>query len=175
MALMDRVSRLIASDIDGLIEQAEKPEAAIEGLVGDIEGSIVALRREMVTAIARQNRLRKQLFEAEESAGAIERKASLALCCGEELRARHLLGRGMATLKARDALEAELADAGRSSARLVAALIRIEDRAQLVRRAHDGLLRRRGRDAGAGGERPRLVHTGCAFDGYTEAVTTLER
>jgi phage shock protein A len=167
----------MTSDIDRLIGEAEEPEAAIEGLMGEIEESIVELRREMVIAVARQNRLRFQLFKAEEDAGRVERQASQAVARGDELRARHILGREMKALTARDALEVELTEAGRASAHLVATLIRMEDQAQLIRRARDVQVRRRrtratpsvGRITEARSERSP------AFDAYAEAVNTLER
>jgi phage shock protein A len=182
---MERVSQLMTSDIGHLLERAEDPGAAIETLIGDLEEAIVDLRREMVTAVARQNRIRTHLFTAEEAAGRIEREASMALACGEELKARHALSRGIRTLTARDELEVELAAAGRTSARLVAALIRIEDRAQLARRKRGEIGRRR-RPGTTGGRRGAPAATravrgplvepaqGRTFDGYVEAVRALE-
>ena len=192
MGVMERVSQLMTSDIGHLLARAEDPQGAIAKLIGDLEESIVDLRREMVTAVARQNRVRKDLFAAEEVAGRIEREVSMALACGEELRARHALSREIGTLRARDELELELAVAGRTSARLVAALIRMEDRTQVARRMQEELGRRRRRAGDAGGPLPATARRGAddtmkairsrlgdpgrrgAFDGYTEAVGVLE-
>ena len=191
MGVMERVSQLMTCDIGHLLARAEDPQGAIEKLIGDLEESIVDLRREMVTAVAHQNQVRKDLFAAEEVAGRIEREASMALAGGEELRARHALSREIGTLRARDELELDLAVAGRTSARLVAALIRMEDRAQVARRMQDELGRRRRRAGDAGGPLPAARrgaddtmkairgHLGDpgrhgAFDGYTEAVGVLE-
>jgi phage shock protein A len=177
MGVMDRASQLMTSDIDRLIGEADEPGAAIERLLGEIEASIVDLRREMVIAVARQNRLRQQLFQAEERAGRVEREASLALARGDELRARHLLGREIGVLKTRDALDVELVEAGTASGRLVAALIRMEDQAQLARRTRSERLRRLRTCATP--EAGRIVRIrsekGTAFDAYAEAVQNLER
>lgn len=180
MGQKNRVSQLMASDIACLLDRAENPELAIEQLIGDLEESIVDLRRETVTAVARQNRLRQRLFAAEEAAGHVEREASLALAHGEELRARHVLSRQIGALKVRDTLEVELVEAGRVSAGLVAALIRMEDRAQLARRKQDELVRQKraaenGPRDGVTAIRMRRVGAvrGHAFDGYAEAVSAL--
>jgi phage shock protein A len=173
---MDRATRVMTSDIHRLIVEAEEPEAAIEGLMAEIDTSIVELRREMVMAIARRNRLRYELLRAEESASQVERQASLALARGNEVRARHLLGREIGALKARDALEVELTEAARATARLVATLIRMEDQAQIARRTRDDVARRR--RAGATpcvGRTARISPGSPAFDAYAEAVRTLER
>ena len=181
MGQKNRVSQGMASDIARLLDRAENPELAIEQLIGDLEESIVDLRRETVTAVARQNRLRRRLFAAEEAAGQVEREASMALARGEELRARHVLSRQIGALKARDTLEVALVEAGRVSARLVAALLRMEDRAQLARRKQDQLVRQK-RAAENGPStvsairiRPAEAARGHAFNGYAEAVSALEQ
>lgn len=182
MGQRSRISQLMASDIARLLDRAEDPELAIGQLIGDLEESIVDLRRETVTAIAHQNRLRRQFFAAEEAASHVEREASIALACGEELRARHVVSRQIGALAARDQLEVEVGEAGRVSAELVAALIRMEDRVQLARRKQDELVRQR-RAAGvvpSPGEavssicsRPAKATLSRAFEGYAEAVDAL--
>jgi phage shock protein A len=182
MGQRSRISQLMASDIARLLDRAEDPELAIGQLIGDLEESIVDLRRETVTAVAHQNRLRRQLFAAEEAAGPVEREASIALACGEELRARHVVSRQIGALATRDRLDVELGEAGRVSAELVAALIRMEDRVQLARRKQAQLVRQR-RAAGAVPSprdvvssirsRPAKATLGRAFEGYAEAVTAL--
>ena len=184
MGQKSRVSHWMASDIACLLDRAENPELAIGQLIGDLEESIVDLRRETVTAVARQNRLRQRFFAAEETARHVEREASMALARGDELRARHVLSRQIGALKARDTLEVELVEAGRISAGLVASLIRMEDRAQLARRKQDELVRQK-RTAEIGPNpadtvsairiRPAEAARGHAFDGYAEAVSALEQ
>jgi phage shock protein A len=164
----------MTSDINYLLDRADDPERAIGQLIGDMEESIVDLRRETVTAVARQNRIRKQLFAAEEAASRIECEATMALARGEELRARQVVGREIAVLKARDAFELDLADANQLSARLVAHLIRMEDRAQAARRKRDEIVRR-GRAVDTGRpDRPDPAPGSGAFEGYAQAVTALE-
>jgi phage shock protein A len=175
MRLLKRLSELMSADLDLLLEQVEDPELTVTQLVFKMEEAIVDLRRETVTAVARQSRLRKQLFAAEEASRGVELQATLALQSGDELRARQIVGRRIGALKQRDALELELAEASGHSARLVAGLIRMEDQAQLARRKRDELVRRR-RTAEAERRSPqRHEHPGSgAFDGYAETVSALE-
>jgi phage shock protein A len=174
MRLLQRISGLMTADIDRLLGQVEDPELTITQLIGDMEESIIDLRRETVTAVACQSRLRKQLFAAEEASKGVELRATLALQRGDELGARQILGRKIGALKTRDDLEVELAEASGRSARLVAGLIQMEDRAQLARRKRDELVRRR-----RGGDTERQSHPhrrpgSGAFDGYAETVSVLE-
>lgn len=175
MGLLERVSLQMSADIDGLLEQVNNKELTIFQLICDMEESIVDLRRETVTAVAHQNRLRKQLFSAEEVARDVEVRASLALNAGDERRARHILGGRIGALKRRDALEMELVVASQRASRLVAALIRMEDRAQLARRTKDDLVRRR--RATVGDEPRHACGTAVgtdAFAAYADTVATLE-
>jgi phage shock protein A len=176
MRLLERISGLMTADIDHLLEQVEDPELAIRQLISDMEGSIVHLRRETVSAVARESRLRKQLFAAEEASRGVELQATLALQRGDDLGARQILGRKIGVLKSRDALEEEMAEARDESARLVAGLLRMEDRAQLARRKRDALARRR-RNAEADGRwLHQCPHAGTGvFDPYAETVSALER
>jgi len=95
----------------------------------DTEGAVVELRREAVSAVARQQRLREDLSAVAKQAREVEQKASRALARGEDLLARQILARGLFTLKTRDALEAELALSRTEVSRLLATMVRAEDRA----------------------------------------------
>ena len=175
MRLLRRVNGLMTADIDRLLDEVEDPELTITQLICDMEESIVDLRRETVTAVARQSRLRKHLFAAEEASKGVELQATLAVQRGDELGARLILGRKIGALKTRDALEVELAEASGLSARLVAGLIRMEDRAQLARRKRDELLRRRRTTEAEPRSRHSHPRSGSgAFDGYAETVSALE-
>jgi len=110
-------------------------EIAAFPFVRDGEGSIVALRREAVEAVARQQRLRAEVSAARAQAIEIEKEARRALSAGEGLLARQVLARGLCTLEARDQLERELEDSRRLLARVLCNLVRTENRAWGLRHA----------------------------------------
>jgi phage shock protein A len=95
----------------------------------DTAGAVVELRREAVSAVARQQQLREELSAVSRQAREIEHEASRALARGEDLLARQILARGLLTLKTRDALEAELALSRTRVTGLLATMVRAEDRA----------------------------------------------
>jgi phage shock protein A len=99
----------------------------------DTEKAVVELRREAVNAVARQQQLREEIAKVRTQAHEIEQQASRALARGEELLARQILARGLFTLKTRDALEAELAECRSEVSRLLATMVRSENRAWLGR------------------------------------------
>jgi phage shock protein A len=104
-------------------------QVALHPLVRDTGETVFALRREAVEAVARQRRLRERLSPAQAQADAIEEEARRALARGEDLLARQVLARGLCTLETRRLLEQELDEARRDVARLLATLVRAENRA----------------------------------------------
>ena len=104
-------------------------QVAAHSLVRDTGETIVALRREAAVAVARQRRLQESLLPERARADAVEDEARRALARGEELLARQVLARGLCTLETRRQLERELDEARRHVARLLATLVRAENRA----------------------------------------------
>jgi phage shock protein A len=108
-------------------------EMAVLPFVSGLEGTVVELRREAASAVARQQRLRAEAAGVRSRAAAIESEARCAFARGEERLARQVLARGLGALEARDQLERELEDARRSLAGLLATLVRTENRAWGIR------------------------------------------
>jgi len=109
-------------------------EVALDPVVYSMERAVVELRREAVNAVIRQQQLREEIAQIRTRASEIERQASQALARGEDLLARQILARGICTLKTRDLLEAELAEARGHVSRLLTTMVRTENRAWPVRR-----------------------------------------
>jgi hypothetical protein len=93
------------------------------------ESAVAELRRAAVSAVVRQQQVREELDAIRTQAGHIERRAARALARGDDLIGRQILARGIFTLKARDALEAELAECRTHVARLLASMVQAQKRA----------------------------------------------
>ena len=103
-------------------------DAARGPFVHQTEGRVVELRQDAVTAVVRQRRIREELSRVRAQAEWIEERAARELARGEELLGRQILARGLVTLEARDALEAELREARGHLTGILAALVRAENR-----------------------------------------------
>jgi phage shock protein A len=95
----------------------------------DTHTGVVELRREAVSAVARQQQLREELSAVAKQAREIEQQASRALARGEDILARQILARGLFTLTTRDTLAAELAESRARVSRLLTTMVRAENRA----------------------------------------------
>jgi len=99
----------------------------------DTQKAIVELRREAMSAVARQQQLREEIARVHAQAHEIERQAALAFARGDEFLARQILARGLFTPQTRDALEAEPAEVGGHVCRLLNKVVRAENRAWLAK------------------------------------------
>lgn len=104
-------------------------QVAPHSLARDTGETIVAIRREAALSVARQRLLRELLSHTRAQARAVEDEARRALARGEDLLARQILARGLCTLETRRQLEQEIDEARRDVARLLATLVRAENRA----------------------------------------------
>ena len=93
MGLLDRISRLVKSNVNSLINGAEDPEKALQQAVADMQSDLVSMRQAVAQAIATQKRTERQLEQASRTAQEWYNRAQLALQKGDEATARDALNR----------------------------------------------------------------------------------
>jgi phage shock protein A len=93
MAILERISTVIRSNINYLINKAEDPEKMLDQLLIEMRQQLAEARREVAVAIADEKRL-GALLEAElEQVREWERRATLAVQKGDDELAREALRR----------------------------------------------------------------------------------
>jgi len=135
MTELDRVPWLTGAPLGDLRMRAADPEAPITRHIREMEDSVVALRREAVVAVVRQEQLESLLAPVRARTDHIELEATRALEHGEERRARQILHRELEALALRDSLKEELLAARRQTIRLLTDAVHLEERARRARRA----------------------------------------
>jgi phage shock protein A len=108
MGLFDRVSRLVRSNVNSAISQAEDPEKMLEQTVMDMQEELVQFRQAVAQAIASQKRLEQQYNQAQSQANDWYRRAQLALQKGDETLAREALSRKQTFTETANSLKAQL-------------------------------------------------------------------
>ncbi len=93
MGLLDRMSRLVRSNLNSLINGAEDPEKVLQQAVTDMQGDLVSMRQAVAQAIATQKRTERQSEQSERAAQEWYNRAQMALQKGEETIARDALTR----------------------------------------------------------------------------------
>jgi phage shock protein A len=93
MGLFDRVMRVVRSNINSLVGNAEDPEKILEQAVMEMQEDLIQLRQAVAQAIATQKRTERQYSQAQSTADEWYRRAQLALQKEDENLAREALTR----------------------------------------------------------------------------------
>ncbi len=94
MGIIDRLSRLIRSNINDLIARAENPEKMLGQIIEDMRRQLAQAKQEVAVAIADERKLRAQYEESRSQAVEWERRARLAIREGRDDLAKQALMRG---------------------------------------------------------------------------------
>jgi len=146
MGILDRLSTMVKSNVNDLIDRMQDPGKEIDQLVLDMEDSLRQARGEVASCMAEEKRLGKQVADLEAEAKAWEERAARALEAGDEALAREALRRK--AQKEADRIETEKAAAEQKAQveSLVAGLRALELRLKDVK-LRQGTLRERARAA----------------------------
>ncbi|MGV3522856.1 MAG: PspA/IM30 family protein [Candidatus Sericytochromatia bacterium] len=93
MGIIDRITMVLKSNINDLIDKAEDPEKMLKQLMIDMERDLIEVRKEVALSIQAEKRLHQQYTQNLKQAEGWEEKATLALKSGREDLAREALSR----------------------------------------------------------------------------------
>jgi len=146
MGILDRLSTLVKSNVNDLIDQMQDPGKEIDQLVLDMEDSVRQARAEVASCMAEEKRLGKQVDELAAEAQSWEERAARAVQAGDDALAKEALRRK--AQKEADRMEAEKAAAEQKTQveSLVAGLRALDLRLKDVK-LRQGTLRERARAA----------------------------
>jgi phage shock protein A len=173
MGILDRLSTMVKSNVNDLIDKMQDPGKELDQLVLDMEDSARQARAEVAACMADEKRLGKQIEELRAEAKTWEDHAARAVQAGDDALAREALHRK--AQKDADRLEAEKAAAEQKAQvdNLMAGLRALDLRLKDVK-LRQGTLRERAR--AAKGQSP--VSTGTAafsdFDRMSSKIDALE-
>lgn len=128
MGIFSRLNRVIKSNLNTLIDQAEDPDKLIGQTVADMKSALGRARKELVGAMGSAMRLDKKEKELEAEALEWERKAILALENEDEDLAREALRRKARTLKEAKQVRARAAEQATAADAMKLQLERIEEK-----------------------------------------------
>lgn len=128
MGIFSRLNRVIKSNLNALIDQAEDPEKLIGQTVSDMKSALSRARKELVEALGSAKRLEKKEKELEGEAAEWERKAVLALEQDDDDLAREALRRKARTLKDAQTVRARAAEQTTTADAMKLQLERIEEK-----------------------------------------------
>ena len=93
MGLLDRMSTLVRSNLNDLLDRAEDPEKMIKQLLVDMNNQRIQAKTQVAAAIAEERRVQQRAQEAEKQADEWQRRAELAIEKGDDELAKQALVR----------------------------------------------------------------------------------
>jgi phage shock protein A len=173
MGILDRLSTLVKSNVNDLIDRMQDPGKEIDQLVLDMEDSVRQARGEVATCMAEEKRLAKQIEDLEAEAKSWEEHAARAAQANDDALAKEALRRKAQKEADRLELQKALTEQKVQVEKLMAGLRALELRMKEVK-ARQGTLREQAR--AANGQSP--VSTGTAafadFDRMSGKIDALE-
>lgn len=179
MGFLDRLGRVIRSNISSVVGQAEDPEKILEQAVADMNEDLIQIRQAVAQAIATQKRTERQCAQAESTAKEWYQRAQLALQKGDEALARDALSRRQTYASTAESMAAQIQQQRTVVEQLKQNMRMLETKLAEARSKKD-LYVARARSAKASqqlGEMLGSVNTGgamAAFDRMEEKVMQLE-
>jgi len=128
MGIFNRLNRVIKSNLNALIDQAEDPDKMIGQTVSDMKSALKRARKDLIAAMGSAKRLDKKEAELREQAADWEQKAVLALERDDDDLAREALRRKSRTLKEADAVRTRAAEQATAADAMKAQLERVEEK-----------------------------------------------
>jgi phage shock protein A len=128
MGIFSRLNRVIKSNLNALIDQAEDPDKMIGQTVTDMKSALKRARKDLIEAMGSAKRLDKKEKELEQEAADWEQKAILALERDDDDLAREALRRKSRTLKEVQNVRARAAEQATAADAMKGQLERIEEK-----------------------------------------------
>lgn len=106
MGILDRASRLISSNFNALLDQAEDPKKSLDQTLRQMKQQLGLGKTELVRAVAAERQLKSKLESLEADAARWETRAELAVRQGDDALARQALAQRTRVKAERDRTEA---------------------------------------------------------------------
>ncbi len=142
MAIFRRMQDVIRARLNELLDEKEDPQVRIDGMIEEMERSVVEMRRSAAAAIAGSRLAEKNARAAREQVAAWEKNATEAVRRGEDDLARRALLRKFALEERATRLEARATDAGDAASNMKDLLSSADAGLQDVKTKRDLLLSR---------------------------------
>ena len=128
MGIFSRLNRVIKSNLNALIDQAEDADKMIGQTVADMKSALKRARKDLIEAMGSAKRLENKEKDLEQEAADWEQKAILALERDDEDLAREALRRKSRTLREARNVRARVAEQTSAANAMKAQLERIEEK-----------------------------------------------
>jgi len=142
MGMLDRVSTIVRSNINDLLDRAEDPEKMIRQLLADMENQLIQVKTQVAASIADEQRLKERWQQNQQQADEWQRKAELAVTKGDDDLAKQALARRNTFVQTATGFKEQYEEQARQVEELKSALDKLEAKIDEARTKKDLLIAR---------------------------------
>lgn len=176
MGIFSRVAQVMSSNFNALLDKAEDPRKSLDLTLQEMREQIHAARKEVVSGVASEKQLKKQVEELDQEVEKWSGRAELAVKSDDDALAREALLQKRRCVGERDRAEALRGEQRASALEMKEALERMERKVQELER-RKGTIAVRAEQAKAGGGVEALGKHGSgpsAFDEFRRMEDKVE-
>jgi phage shock protein A len=170
VSLLERVTTIIRSNLNEILDKAEDPEKMIKQILLDMRNQEIQVKTQVAASIADEQKLYQRYLQNQEEAEKWQKKAQLAVGKGEDELAKEALQRRNSYQSIADGFKVQYEEQKQQVEVLKSALQKLESKIDEAERKKD-LLIARSRRAKA----ETSIHQTMAGINQTGAFETLER
>ena len=170
MGIFSKLSTMIKSNINDLINRAENPEKMLNQIILDFRDQLVKAKREVAVAIADERRLRNQLDQELKQSREWEKRAMLAVRQGRDDLAKQALVRQQQHAERASSLDRDWRVQSEETEKLKGALRQLNDKIEEARRKRNLLVAKHRR-----AQAQQRIHSTMAGLSDTSAFDTFNR
>jgi phage shock protein A len=170
MGILGKLTTLIKSNVNDVIDSMQDPAKAIDQMVRDMEDSAKQARTEVAGCIAEEKRLERRVADLEGEVGDWERRAEQAVRAGDDVLAKEALRRKVEKETERDETKKAAQEQSVYADQLAVALRALDARLKDVK-LRQGTLRAKARASKTGSP---LSNKTSAFDNFDRMASRID-
>lgn len=140
MGFFKRLSRLIKSNVNAVLDAAEDPEKSLEQLIREMEQNYKQAKDQVASAMVDEKRMRRNLEKAQAEAVAWKNKAQMAVKKGDDNLAKQALAKAKTGMQLAAEYEKQASQQGVAVSNLKLALDGLEKKIQEAKRKRQVLV-----------------------------------
>lgn len=170
MGIFERISRLLKSNVNDMIDKAEDPEKIVKHAVEELNANLLEVKTQVASAIATEKQLAGKYKKLQEEADLWQHRAEVAVDKGEDELAREALKRKNTAAQAAASYQSQWEEAKKQVAILKDNLVKLESKVSEMNTRKD-LVISKARRASA----EERIHATLARTNGNDALAALDR
>lgn len=139
MGIFSRISDIVNSNINAMLDRAENPEKLVRLIIVEMEDTLAEIKADAASSVANRMRMEREMDRAKQAVEEWEEKAQLALAKSKDELAREALEQKLVAQKTVDVLGERYEEVVKQSTQFQKDIQRLEEKLAMARRKQNQL------------------------------------